>query len=179
MWMNQLPAQFNGRLLQLDESTSSSSSSFENSDFGTLQYRSSVLAIEIESIFTTAQAVNNDTKTCWKIHRSIRPGDLFGIDFQIIQTNRALSFSIEYLHQKSLQTKLQISISLDSQTWVQFSQQNQSGAIYDKENLVIFHTGLFPVGFQIFRFIKFVSLEDTETSFHICDVRLLHNKTFE
>ncbi|CAM4791506.1 unnamed protein product [Rotaria magnacalcarata] len=129
--------------------------------------------------FTTAQAVNNDTKTCWKIHRSIRPGDLFGIDFQIIQTNRALSFSIEYLHQKSLQTKLQISISLDSQTWVQFSQQNQSGAIYDKENLVIFHTGLFPVGFQIFRFIKFVSLEDTETSFHICDVRLLHNKTFE
>ncbi|CAF1369358.1 unnamed protein product, partial [Rotaria magnacalcarata] len=49
MWMNQLPAQFNGRLLQLDESTSSSSSSFENSDFGTLQYRSSVLAIEIES----------------------------------------------------------------------------------------------------------------------------------
>ncbi|CAF2238337.1 unnamed protein product, partial [Rotaria magnacalcarata] len=48
MWMNQLPAQFNGRLLQLDESTSSSSS-FENSDFGTLQYRSSVLAIEIES----------------------------------------------------------------------------------------------------------------------------------
>ncbi|CAF3804584.1 unnamed protein product [Rotaria socialis] len=215
MWMNQLPAQFNGCLLQLDEGTSLS---FENIDFDTVQYRSSVLAIEIlektlrsftnsnlfpqkhvtnsyltytkllcsyndkfisftnclpidnlERIpfnittdFKRAQAVDNDTRTCWKIHRSIRSADLFAIDFQTIQINRALSFSIGYLHQKPIQTKLQISISLDCQTWIEFGQQNQSGVIYDEKNLVICHTGLFPTGFQVFRFIKFVSLEGTK-----------------
>ncbi|CAF3568210.1 unnamed protein product [Rotaria sordida] len=254
IWMNQIPAQFTGRLLQSNEGVESS---FENYDFELLQYRASVMSIQtlekslrsyfnfnlfqrkrasntlvtytkspcsyndkfifftnclpidnLEQIpfniatdfkrgtranlpnmrksayrenftffqeFNTANAVDNDNKTCWKMNRSLRYGDLYGIDFQTIQADRNLAFSIEYLHRKSLQKKLQISISLDSQTWIQLPKKPQSGIIYKKQKkLVIFRTQLFPDGFQVFRFIKFMSLIDDESSFHICEIRLIN-----
>ncbi|CAF3480933.1 unnamed protein product [Rotaria sordida] len=254
IWMNQIPAQFNGRLLQSNEGVESS---FENYDFELLQYRASVMSIQtlekslrsyfnfnlfqrkrasntlvtytkspcsyndkfifftnclpidnLEQIpfniatdfkrgtranlpnmrksayrenftffqeFNTANAVDNDNKTCWKMNRSLRYGDLYGIDFQTIQADRNLAFSIEYLHRKSLQKKLQISISLDSQTWIQLPKKPQSGIIYKKQKkLVIFRTQSFPDGFQVFRFIKFMSLIDDESSFHICEIRLIN-----
>ncbi|CAF1116347.1 unnamed protein product [Adineta steineri] len=253
IWMNQLPAQFNGRMLHSDEGASSS---FENFDFESVQYKASVLSIQIlerslrssqnselferkrasntlvtytkspcsyndkfifftnclpidnlEQIpfdittdikrgtranlpnmpncpykdvhtffeaFNTANAVDNDNKTCWKTHRYIKSGDFYGIDFQTIQLNRNLSFSIKYSHKKSLQKSLEISISLDSYTWISLPQQNQSGIIYRKHSkLVIFHTNLFPYGFQVFRFIRFMSLIDEERVFRICEVRLI------
>jgi len=254
IWMNQLPAQFNGRLIHSDEGASSS---FQNHDFQSIQYRASILSIEVlektlrnsphsnlferkrasNSIVTntkspcsyndkfifftnclpinnleqipfnittdikrgtranlpnrrgspyredlsaferynTANAVDNDSETCWKTNRPIQNGDYYGIDFETIQTNGDLSFSIEYLHGNSLQEKLQISISLDSQTWISISEEDQTGIIYDKEKkLVTFNTRLFPNGFQIFRFIKFTSLADDINSFHVCEVKLIN-----
>jgi hypothetical protein len=251
--MNQLPAQFNGRLIH---SLEGAGSSFENFDFELLQYRASVLAIELlvktlrdspnsnlferkrasnsfvtntkspcsyndKFIFftnclpinnledipfnittdkkrgtrsnlpnterssyhkdlsyfekhNTANAVDNDSTSCWKSQRSIKVGDYYGIDFQTIQINGHLSFSIEYLHDKSLQKQLEISISLDSQRWITIPEIQQSGIIYEKQtNLVIFHTELFPDGFKIFRFIKFMSLIDQTNFFHICEVKLI------
>jgi len=44
IWMNQIPAQFNGRMLH---STEGASSSFENFDFESIQYRASVFSIEV------------------------------------------------------------------------------------------------------------------------------------
>ena len=44
LWINQLPAQFNGRMIHSSEGASSS---FENFDFDTIQHRASVLAIEV------------------------------------------------------------------------------------------------------------------------------------
>jgi len=249
--MNQLPAQFNGRMLHSNEGASSS---FDNFDFQSIQHRASVLAIEIlekilrnsrysnifdrkrasnsfvtntkspcsyndrfifytnclpinnleeipfnittdknrgtrsnlpirnspyrESLtffekFNTANAVDNDNTTCWKSNRLVQHGDYYGIDFQIIQTSRDLSFSIEYLHENSLQEQLEISISLDSIKWIRLPEQ-QSGISYNKQsNLVTFDTRLFPNGFQIFRFIKFMSLTDGIDSFHVCEVKLL------
>jgi hypothetical protein len=251
--MNQLPAQFNGRLVH---SLEGAGSSFENFDFDLLQYRASVLAIEIlvqtlrdspgstlferkrasnlfvtntkspcsyndkfifftnclpidklEEIpfnlttdkkrgtrsnlpnterspyhkdlsyferYNTANAVDNDSGSCWKSQRSIKLGDYYGIDLQTIQTSGHLSFSIEYLHDKSIQEQLEISISLDSEKWITIPEIQQSGINYEKErNLVTFHTQLFPDGFQIFRFIKFMSLTDQTNFFHICEVKLI------
>jgi hypothetical protein len=255
MWMNQIPAQFNGRLLHSDEGASSS---FDNLDFELVQYRASVLSIEVlentlrnspqsslfqrkrasnslvtytkspcsyndtfifftnclpidhlEQIpfnlttditrgtrtnlpnkhkskykqdleffeqFSTANAVDDNNQTCWKINRTIRSGDLYGIDFQI---TRDQSFSIEYLHEKSLQNKLQISISLDSYVWAELPRRQRRGVIYDKQrNLVTFHTQLFPDGYKIFRFIRFMSLMDEDNAFGICEVRLINSKDF-
>jgi hypothetical protein len=252
--MNQIPAQFNGRMLHSDEGAASS---FDNYDFQSIQYRASMLAIEtlekslrysrklnlfqrkrasnrlvtytkspcsyndkfifftnclpidnLEQIpfniatdikrgtranlphmshspykedlkfferFSTAEAVDNNNGTCWKTKRSIRRGDLYGIDFETIQTNRNLSFSIEYLHKKSLQKKLQISISLDSYTWVELPEQDRLRIIYKKRRkLIIFHTRLFSYGFQVFRFIRFMSLMDEHSSFCVCEVRLIN-----
>ncbi|UJR22913.1 hypothetical protein I4U23_025941 [Adineta vaga] len=253
IWMNQIPAQFNGRLLHSDEGASSS---FDNFDFDTNQYRASVLSIKIlektlrsspysklfqrnrarntlvtytkspcsyndrfifftnllpidnlEQIpfnittdllrgtrrnlpnepncpyreehvffedFSTANAVDNNTKTCWKTRHSVKRGDFYGIDFRTIQINANLSFSIQYSHKKSLQKRLQIFISLDSYKWLPLPSQNQLGITYKKrKKYVSFHTRLFPVGFQIFRFIKFMSLVDEENPFHICEIRLI------
>ncbi|CAF4780221.1 unnamed protein product, partial [Rotaria sp. Silwood1] len=170
IWMNQIPAQFNGRLLHSDEDALSS---FENDDFELLQYRASVMSIQTlettlrsssnsnlfqrkrasntlvtytkspstdikrgtrtnlphiqkspyrDSLkffetFNTANTVDNNNESYWKMNRSLRYGDLYGIDFQTIQTNH---------------------------------------------------------GFQIFRFIKFMSLIDDENSFHICEIRLIN-----
>lgn len=250
--MNQIPAQFNGRILHSSEGASSS---FENLDFEVLQYRASVTSIQVlenslraaaelnlferkrasnvlvtyakspcsyndkfifftsclpidnlEEIpfnistdikratranlphmekspyrervkffetFSTANAVDNNTKTCWKMHRSLRRGDLYGIDFQTIQTHGKLAFSIKYSHRKSLQKRLRISISLDSQKWISVPRKQHKGIIYKKNNSVIFHTKLFPEGFQVFRFIKFTSQVDEHSPLHICEIRLI------
>lgn len=253
IWMNQLPAQFNGRMLHSDEGASSS---FENYDFESIQYRASVLAIEslvktlqtspqsplferqrasnlfvtntkspcsyndkfifftnclpitnLEDIpfnittdirrgtranlpntkrspyhddltffekHNTANAVDNDSQTCWKSNHPLRTEDYYGIDFQTIQTNKNLAFSIEYSHGHSVQEQLEISISLDSRKWIPLPDQHQPGIIYQGSNLVKFNTQLLPSGFQIFRFIKFTSLIDDSSSFHICEVKLIN-----
>lgn len=254
IWTNQLPAQFNGRMLHSSEGASSS---FENYDFERIQHRASVFAIEVlektlrtspqsnlferqratnpivtntkspcsyndkfifftnclpisnlEDIpfnittdsrrgtrsnlpntqrspyheglssfekFNTANAVDNDNTTCWKPHHLIRTGDYYGIDFQTIQTNPDFAFSIEYLHNTSLQQQLEVSISLNSRTWIPLPDEYQSGIIYDKQNkLVKFQTRLFPTGYQVFRFIKFTSLVDDINFFHICEVKLIN-----
>jgi hypothetical protein len=252
--MNQIPAQFNGRLLHSDEGAASS---FQNFDFELIQYRASVLSIQVlektlrnyphsslfqrkrasnplvtytkspcsyndkfyfftnclpidhlEEIpfniktdvkratrgnlpnipnspyeqemqfferFNTANAVDGNNETCWSINRTIRHGDLYGIDFHTIQINGNLSFSIEYFHEESLQRNLQISISLDSYKWIPLPEQHQEGIIYKKEKkLVNFYAHLFPDGFQVFRFIRFMSLTDEDSSFYICEVRLIN-----
>ena len=254
IWMNQIPAQFNARLVHSDEGAFSS---FENFDFEKLQYRASILAIQVlekslryrpnsnlfqrkcasntlvtytkspcsyndkfifftnclpidnleripfditadvtrgtrnnlpnmpkspyqDSLrffekFSTANAVDNDHETCWKINRALRRGDLYGIDFQTVQTSRNLSFSITFLHKESLQKQLQISISLDSRRWIELPTEPRLGIIYEEQsNLVTFHTRLFPDGFQVFRFIQFMSLVDNDSPFHICEVRLIN-----
>ena len=256
IWMNQLPAQFNGRMLHSSEGAGSS---FENYDFAQIQHRASVLAIEvlektlrtnpnsnlferqrvpnrllaytkspcsyndrfifftnrlpiddIEKIpfnittdsqrgtrsnlpntsrnryhkdlsffekFSTANAVDNDSATCWKTKDSVRAHDLFGIDFQTIQVTTDLAFSIEYLHDDSLQENVEISISLDGRQWAIIPRAQQSGIRYSKDKekkLVTFHTRLFPDGFQVFRLIKFTSLNNETSPYHICEVKLIN-----
>lgn len=252
--MNQLPAQFNGRMLHSSEGAASS---FDNYDFSSVQHRASVLAIEtlentlrtnpssqlferrrasnplaaytkspcsyndkfvfltnclpidnLEQIpfnistdrkrgtrdnlpntsrnryhqdltffehFSTANAVDNDSSSCWKSKNALRAGDFFALDFQSIQTNRDLSFSIEYLHDHLLQEESAISISLDSRKWLVLPRTHRTGIIYDREKkLVTFHTRLFPDGFQVFRLIKFASLNEQSTPYHVCEVKLIN-----
>ena len=254
IWMNQLPAQFNGRMLHSSEGAASS---FENFDFQSIQHRASVLAIEVlEStlrtspnsplfdhhrasnrlatytkspcsyndrfiFFTnclpinnlekipfnittdkrrgtranlpnthrspfhtdltffekhnTANAVDNDQSTCWKNNRAVEAGDLYGIDFQFIQTSRDLSFSIEYLHETSFQESLQISISLNSIKWIVLPREDHSGIVYDREKkLMTIHTRSLPDEYQVFRLIKFTSLKDSIHSFHLCEVKIIN-----
>ena len=255
IWMNQLPAQFNGRMIH---STEGGSSSFENFDFDSIQHRASVLAIEVLEktlrhspasplferkrapnpfvtytkspcsyndrfyFFTncypidnfeqipfnittdskrgtrsnlpntrrspfhdqltffeqhnTANAVDNDGSTCWKSPRSIRTGDVYGIDLHTIQTNGDFSFSIEFFHEQTLQEDLDISISLNSIKWMSIPRSyHQAGVIYNRaKNLVTIHTRLLPKQFQIFRMIKFTALTDDQHSFHVCEVKLIH-----
>jgi hypothetical protein len=254
IWMNQLPAQFNGRMLHSSEGASSS---FENYDFESIQYRASVLSIEVlentlrtspnsplferrrtsnilvtytkspcsyndKFIFftnclpinnleqipfnittdfrratranlpntrrspyhedltfferhSTANAVDNDNTTCWKSNHDVLLGDLYGMDFHTIQVNRDLSFSIEYLHENSLQENLEISISLNTVKWIVIPQPYQNGIIHDRQKkLVTFHTRLLPDEFQVFRAIKFTSLTDEFNAFHVCEVKLIN-----
>ncbi|CAF0886660.1 unnamed protein product [Adineta ricciae] len=253
IWMNQIPAQFNGRLIHSDEGAMSS---FENYDFDMIQHRASILSIEIlektlrfspqskiferkratnslvtytkspcsyndrfifftnclpiddvEEIpfnittdikrgtrsnlpneptcpyryehkffenFSTANAVDNNTETCWKTRHPVERGDFYGLDFQTIQISGDLAFTIEYSHRKSLQKRLQISISLDGYRWLTLPAHNRLGITYKKrKKIVYFRTQLFPDGFRMFRFIKFMSLTEEEDSFHICEVRLI------
>ena len=250
IWFNQIPGQFNGRLLHSDEGAQSS---FENFDFETLQYRASVLAIEIleeelqkhsqSNLFqrdrsknslvsltkspcsytgswifftnclpiddleeipfnitvdserstrknlpnrfdspykdqlkffeqhNTANAVDNDTNTCWKIHRPVRRGDFFGIDFQRIQFNLNREFSIVFLHPKALQKHLQISISLDSELWLNLPKQSPKAISYNKQQQhVVFYPRYFTSGYEIFRFIRFTSENDQHEPFEVCEV---------
>jgi hypothetical protein len=254
IWMNQFPAQFNGRMLH---STEGASSSFENFDFDTIQHRASVLSIEVlestlrtspnsplferrrapnpfvtytkspcsyndrfifytncfpimnlEQIpfnittdiqrgtrrnlpntrqsryhedlkfferYSTANAVDNDTNTCWKSNHPVLYGDLYGMDFNGIQISRDLSFSIEYLHESSLQENLEISISLNTMKWISIPRPYSNGIIHDKQNkLVTIHTRLLPDEYQVFRAIKFTAVNDEIDSFHVCEVKLLN-----
>ena len=253
IWFNQVPAQFNGRVLHSEEGAMSS---FENLDFESLQYRASILSIQIlentlrssphSTLFSrrrasnslvsltkstcsyndrfifltncspidgleetpfnitvdlkrgtranlphtpnspyreqfksfgdfhTAQAVDNDTQTCWKVNRTSRSGDFYAIDFLTIPTHGNLSFFIAYQHRKSLQKRLEISISLDSDTWVVLPKQPRGAITYRRrQKLVVFHARSFLPGYRIFRFIRFMTLENDDEPLHVCEVQLI------
>lgn len=250
IWMNQIPSQFNGRLIHSEEGASSS---FFNFDFEEIQYRASILAIRtlvenlkiskrskifrrqritnlvvdsvkspcsytnlwiffsnclpidrIEEIpfnvtvdlkrstrknlpnsngspykddlhffekFNTANAVDDDRTTCWKINRLLRPGDFFGVDFLYVQMNKFWSFTIVYRHSTRLQKQLEISISLDSRIWRVLPPTETKGIFYNEDKLyVTFLPRKFPLSFQKFRFVRFTFQGMNETSFEICEI---------
>ena len=122
-------------------------------------------------------AVDNDNRTCWRPHRSVKPGDYFGIDLLRIQTDAVVSLVVE--HDPILQNSLEVRVSFDGVVWLShpsLQSRNGGNAQPSTEQLlnVVMDGSRFSREFRSFRYISFLVAHPSSEIFRVCDVRLVN-----
>ena len=123
------------------------------------------------------QALDNNNRTCWRPHRSVKPGDYFGVDLLRIQTDAVVSLVVE--HHPTLQHSLEVRVSFDGVVWLSHpSLQGRKGgnAQPSTEQLlsIVVDASRFSREFRSFRYISFLVAHPSSEIFRVCDVRLVN-----
>ena len=126
----------------------------------------------------TLHAVDRDPVTCWSPRNAARPGDYFAIDFLSITSN--VTFSLIVGHDRSLQARLEMRVSLDGRWWNSYRswhgisvESNVGGRRYMSK--ITYESSQFTVGFRSFRYAMFKNNDPWKVPFRVCDVKILQH----
>ena len=126
--------------------------------------------------YSTFDAVDNDSDTCWRTHQSLQLGEFFAIDFLQIQTN--ITFELTVAHSLALQKSLIMSVSLNGYWWIPYRSTNGIHVQCDSNghfitHKILFNTARFNLGFKSFRYVAFNTSKISMENIAVCDFKLI------